>query len=200
MSLQDMFNEQLEIAAPLSELWANATPYSPLSPRKDMRRDYQHDLLIKELLLEDYVVVENDTNKAIDITIRHLEKLQDLGMKIVSYVFELEVMPTDDEVIGYRATRYVKNSRPLDWPSIQRQLTKKQTKNSITRPLQKYFSWCKDQKEPYVLSDIDLPDQYSWHVPSNNLFLHDVDPYLSSCDPQIVKDKLRKIPDTFTKI
>lgn len=200
MSHQDMFNEQLEIAVPLSELWAEATPYSPLSPRKDMRRDYRHDLLIKELLLGDYAVVENDTEKAFEITTRHLERLQDFGMKVVSYTFELEVQPTDDEVIGYRATRYVKSSRPFVWPSSQRQLSPKQTKNSIIRPLQKYFRWCNDQKEPYFLSDIDLPDQYSWHVPSNNLFLHDVDPYVSSRDSQIVKDKVREIPDSFNKI
>ncbi len=197
MSHQDMFSAQLEIAVPLSELWAEATPYSPLSPRKDMRRDYQNDLLIKELFLDDYVVFEKDTEKAFEITTRHLERLQDFGMKVVSYMFELEIHPIDDEVIGYRATRYVKSSRPFVWPSTRRQLSPEQTKNSIIRPLQKYFRWCNDQKETYVLSDIDLPDQYSWHAPSNNLFLHDVDPYLSSCDPQIVEDKVREIPGSF---
>jgi hypothetical protein len=178
-----LFDGELHPSTPLHELWQIGDSFSPLSTKAKFKRAEHGSLLLREIVEADmYGAHELGYEAALETTQRHLTRLRQLGMSVVSHAFELNdepVVADDDEVIiGYAATTYVTHCYPINQPRALRLANDQKIARFVTQPLERYLDWCKETKEPYFLADIIDPWQYGVHGTSRTVFLFDIDPFL----------------------
>jgi hypothetical protein len=180
-----LFDGEISVDRPLAEIWAQSTPHSPLSPRRDMRYFRTGNLLLRDHYLDDF---DNASDVGLNIAeaSRHFSQLRRFGMCVVSHLTEpLDIAYSEsgnsdiDVVAAYSASAYVANCRSLDKPSAQAAVKTAKFKEFILEPLDAYLHWCTSEKNRgKLLSDIYRPDQYSWQTSSGVIFLHDIAPVM----------------------
>jgi hypothetical protein len=174
-----------------------------------MRYWQEGNLLLKEHIGETFNTFLNATitPKLIAEEARyHFKQLKKFGMCIVSFATELdqdlkEFDPYDvDLVLGYSATRYVKNIRPLNKPKARQSLNPDKVREFIIKPLHEYLAWCAEESPEYHLVDIYTRDQYSWDESSGVVFLHDIDPLIYFNNAKSRKENLDYISEEFSDV
>lgn len=201
-----LFDAPLEVNESLDQLWDEAIPIS----LQDVMRLHYNGLLIRRHVSGDYrtdygkELVSMKTRLAVAET--HFATLQEFGLCIVRHVTQLIPEQREDgfrppstanTTVAYSASSYVNHAVGLDNKTASAEISARKIKEMVIDPLQNYYEWCKETGASLMLADIYDPHQFSWHMTSKVVFLHDIDPRLTDKAPGSASSNMEPLVEPY---
>jgi hypothetical protein len=187
---QALFDMPLNAGMPLHDIWDKSEVFDADSPYEAMRYYRPLNLLVREYFEGDLDTGPEDVEEAIEVSERHLTLLSGMGLTIVRHCVEPSpadiktVVPGLGQVKAYGVSPFIPEILPLDQKEAHLKIPERKLAKSLRQPVHKYVDWCLKNHAPYVLDDVFSADQYSLHLPTGIVFLHDYDPILNHEKPR----------------
>lgn len=186
---QPLFNTELVLARPPHELYE-----AGVEGPHHFRYIDDDQLLVRDIWKSD-LVDPSAAEASLMLSQAHHRLLGSLGINVISYY--QAVIPegvsgsaatdndgtVEDFIAAHAVVPYIKNSRPLLNENNETiDIGTSRLEQELANPLYRYIMWCRRERQKYYLADIYSLNQYSVHVPSGALFLHDIDPLMLILD------------------